>query len=1561
MPDLCRTARFAVLGLALLPLASSAQVVPDQEDPLNAFAVLDPRLRPPASGAAELDPGARAGWDGFLAGAGGPWKGYVDRLTGHIDVAEGAGIPWLTGGGKADLPRLEATARAFLPRVSRMLGIEPASLKLSPARSGQVADHLWLVDFDIQLDGLAVEGARVVFRINNGNLIQFGTENLPTPGARAPQAAIGRKEALSILSDHIGGFSALDTFVDGGTERLIPLAARHGRGRDLARVWNFVFRRRGSLGSSLATWRARVDAATGEILEFQDVNAYAQVTGGVHPSSYVFSEEIVLPMPYADLSSGGYANSAGQFTLGSDNPSSTLTGKHVDISDSCGPISQSANTFGSIAFGTSGGTDCATPGSGGGGNTHAARTQFYHLNRILEVGRGWLPSNSWLASRLPVNVNLKSTCNAFWNGSSLNFYRSGSGCGNTGEIAAVSLHEYGHGLDSNDGSGFSTDGGTGEAYADVTAALMLRDSCIGPGFRATNCGGYGDACTSCTGVRDIDWARHASNAPHTVESFIRPRCGGGNGACGRQVHCESHVASEAIWDLATRDLPDPGSAAAWATVERLWYLSRPTATTAFTCYTASIPWASNGCSAGSWWRALRAADDDDGNLANGTPHSCHLFAAFNRHGMACADPGANVCFSGCAPPAQPAVGLTAGDHKVTVSWTSSGPGAVYDVFRSEAGCGAGFVKVADGLSGTSFADTGLANGLEYSYQVVAHAAGNDACAAPPTECGSATPQPPPCPGPTPAPTGLAAVPKGSDRIAVSWNAVPGAVAYDLYRSTTSGGPWSLIRTVIAPTTSHLDTGLQPGTKYSYVVRAAATEECVSATSPQVSATTIPCQTVSLYGNGFEEGADWTVESLNAAAPEWPGVQTCAAHGGGRIFRFGGESCGGTYAGGQLSSARPRQEAGFAIPAGSSRARLSFWHRRLFEEGYDGGTLKLSLDGDAYHQVPATALSGLSYNGLLYHGCLGAEPSGTPIFTGALDTFGQTEVDLDAVCDAITGSTGASAGCAGHTLRIGFNAMTDCINSYEGWFLDDVEIAACVPHGCTGAPAIGTATAPAHNQVRLSWNNGAPASSSFNIYRAKGTCASHGPFVKIATAVGASPYLDSPVSGGTSWAYQVAGLDASGTCESDRSPCLDVAATGPCMLPPVFAGLDTAADAAADTCSAALSWPAATPSCGETVSYDVFRSTDPSFAPSPANRIASGVAGTSFQDAGTLQYGRTYHYVVRAVSSSSGMSDSNTVRRSVAPTGPLTMQVTLPETFEAADGFVRDGWTNTSASGPFWIWNGTRSQSPSHSWHSQAQHYATERILTSPPIQPGSGGMLTFWHTYEFEECFDGGTLEVSENGSPWASVPASAFVTGGYTGQVFGNGNPISGRPGWCRGTLGAMTPVQVSLAPWEGRTIRVRWRAGDDDSDASPGWYLDSVTFHEVVVDDGCSSPPPSPPADFYSLAPCRLLDTRTTDAPALQPGKMRTFQIAGSCGVPATAKALSVNVTAIDPGATGDLLLFRSDQAPPLASSISFRTGVTRSNNVLISISPLGEVSVQPNTPAPLHLALDVNGYFQ
>ena len=71
-----------------------------------------------------------------------------------------------------------------MPRVKSFLGIDPSQLVLNRGRSGQPSGHVWFVDYDVVGDGLKIEGARVVFRVNNGNLIQYGTENLPSSAPR---------------------------------------------------------------------------------------------------------------------------------------------------------------------------------------------------------------------------------------------------------------------------------------------------------------------------------------------------------------------------------------------------------------------------------------------------------------------------------------------------------------------------------------------------------------------------------------------------------------------------------------------------------------------------------------------------------------------------------------------------------------------------------------------------------------------------------------------------------------------------------------------------------------------------------------------------------------------------------------------------------------------------------------------------------------------------------------------------------------------------------------------------------------------------------------------------------------------------------------------------------------------------------------------------------------------------------------------------------------------------------------------------------------------------------
>jgi hypothetical protein len=128
-----------------------------------------------------------------------------------------------------------------------------------------------------------------------------------------------------------------------------------------------------------------------------------------------------------------------------------------------------------------------------------------------------------------------------------------------------------------------------------------------------------------------------------------------------------------------------------------------------------------------------------------------------------------------------------------------------------------------------------------------------------------------------------------------------------------------------------------------------------------------------------------------------------------------------------------------------------------------------------------------------------------------------------------------------------------------------------------------------------------------------------------------------------------------------------------------------------------------------------------------------------------------------------------------------------------------------------------------------------------------------------------------------------------------------------------------------------------------------------------------PPPAASFYTLAPCRLVDTRNPTGPlggpVLPASGQRTFALTGVCGVPASAKAISVNVAVTGPAASGFLKLYPGDGIAPLASVINFSAGQTRANNaiVLLATDGSGTLRVQNGSTGTVHFILDVNGYFQ
>jgi hypothetical protein len=124
--------------------------------------------------------------------------------------------------------------------------------------------------------------------------------------------------------------------------------------------------------------------------------------------------------------------------------------------------------------------------------------------------------------------------------------------------------------------------------------------------------------------------------------------------------------------------------------------------------------------------------------------------------------------------------------------------------------------------------------------------------------------------------------------------------------------------------------------------------------------------------------------------------------------------------------------------------------------------------------------------------------------------------------------------------------------------------------------------------------------------------------------------------------------------------------------------------------------------------------------------------------------------------------------------------------------------------------------------------------------------------------------------------------------------------------------------------------------------------------------------PGNFFTVAPCRLIDTRNAagpfGGPSLVAGGDRTFTLTGSCGISTRATAVSVNLTVTAPSAAGNLRLYPAGTALPTVSSINYSATQTRANNAIISLSPLGALTVRcSQASGTAHFILDVNGYFE
>jgi N-acetylneuraminic acid mutarotase len=118
-----------------------------------------------------------------------------------------------------------------------------------------------------------------------------------------------------------------------------------------------------------------------------------------------------------------------------------------------------------------------------------------------------------------------------------------------------------------------------------------------------------------------------------------------------------------------------------------------------------------------------------------------------------------------------------------------------------------------------------------------------------------------------------------------------------------------------------------------------------------------------------------------------------------------------------------------------------------------------------------------------------------------------------------------------------------------------------------------------------------------------------------------------------------------------------------------------------------------------------------------------------------------------------------------------------------------------------------------------------------------------------------------------------------------------------------------------------------------------------------------------FYSLSPCRVADTRNANGPLGGPyvkaGTTRSFPVDTTCGIPTSATAYSLNITALPHGPLTYITAWPQGQSMPLASVLNALTGTVVANAALIPAgSPNGGVSVYASNDTDL--VIDADGYF-
>lgn len=513
-----------------------------------------------------------AAWQEFVTGEGEGWRAIFDEHSGSPHTMWGPGLPVPT-----DRDDLVEAVQGFLVRNAAVLGVEAGTLVLADDGYHAPSDT-WYLHFDERREGVAVYRGGVGVQVKHGSLVLL--QVMTTQDVRlAGDWALSDAQAIALATAEGPAPRAVHTETD-AVRRLLD--RQTPRGRELRRTWMVS----STTDAPLGRWVSFVDAETGELLNVHNDVAFASgVVEGLHhvrnPDPSVPLTVSHIPLAIVDSGTGTASTDLfdGTYTV-SDGETYTTTfrGAYLNVIAEGEPEGLLVGTTPNLLWDTN-------------SALQSEIDVYVHTHVVREWGRRVAPSVPMVTNTLEARVDINQVCNASYTPGQnvMRFYSAGSGCNDTGENADVIYHEWGHGFHDTSIVTGSFDRSISEGVADTVAFLLTRDPVIAPYFR-----------TDGSGIREV------------FTDKIYPQDFNEN----QGVHRNGLIFGSTYWDLLDRLEAVEGIPQGTESTEQI--------------FAGSLR---SGPGVTQLWGAALVADDDDGDLGNGTPHICEIYDVFTQHGV----------------------------------------------------------------------------------------------------------------------------------------------------------------------------------------------------------------------------------------------------------------------------------------------------------------------------------------------------------------------------------------------------------------------------------------------------------------------------------------------------------------------------------------------------------------------------------------------------------------------------------------------------------------------------------------------------------------------------------------------------------------------------------------------------------------------------------------------------------------------------------------------------------------------------------------------------------------